>query len=262
MGGDRRLSLRPISGDNKCNPLPPRLSRRRGIRSRMPEGAVEFSRPIPLFPLPQCVLLPHATIPLHIFEPRYRQMVNDVLDERGLIAMARFEGTAWKQDYEGKPPLREHVCVGMIVRHQKLDDGRFHILLQGVARGRIVEEPVHDPYRIACIEPTEPAAPPEPELEAIRSRLEALLADPALKTLAAVSAIHNWLSSEIPTPALVDLAGMTVSDDDETRYHLLAEPDIHARARWLTCQLESLQRTLHIAGRFGSGKSEEGIPLN
>ena len=228
----------------------------------MPYRAIEYARPIPLFPLPQCVLLPHATIPLHIFEPRYRAMVADVLDGRGLIAMARFQGPVSKACYEGKPPIRPHVCIGMVVRHQALDDGRYHILLQGVARGRIVEELPHDPYRIARIEPIEGPHPADAELQPLRQRIEQLLCDPALKTLAAVSAIHNWLSSEIPTPALVDLASMTVSDDDESRYQMLAEPDIRARARWLTSQLESLRRTLHIAQRYGTGKSSDGIPLN
>ena len=104
----------------------------------MPEFVqVNFGRPMPLFPLPDTVLLPHAVLPLHIFEPRYRQMVEDVLDASGQIAMATFNDKDWKSHYHGTPPLRPAVCVGQIVQHEAMDDGRHNILLHGVCRARI-----------------------------------------------------------------------------------------------------------------------------
>lgn len=225
---------------------------------------IDFSEPVPLFPLPQCVLLPHATIPLHIFEPRYRAMVKDVLDSRGLLAMASFSDDDWKAEYEGSPTLREHVCLGYVVRHESLADGKYNILLQGVCRARIAEEVEADtPYRQALLEPTEPR-PPLMEIDLVdhRESLETLLADPLLKELTTVNAIHNWLTSEIPTAALIDLATMTMCESTEQRYSLLSEPDVLARAAWLERLLKQTRRTLKVAQQFRPKDCADGVNLN
>lgn len=224
--------------------------------------AIDFSRPVPLFPLPNLVLLPHATVPLHLFEPRYRTMTRDALDARGLIAIASFDGEQWRQDYEGKPPVRPFVCVGYIVRHDQLEDGRYNLLLQGVCRAKILEELPHDPYRLALVEPTEGGPPMEIDLSDQRQRLEELLQDPLLKELATVSAIHNWLSMEIPTYVMVDLAIMTICDDVEQRYQMLVETDPRSRGRWLERKLRQTHRTLTTAKRFGTGQSTDGYSMN
>ena len=108
--------------------------------------AVDFSQPVALFPLPTVSLLPHALQPLHVFEPRYRSMVIDALgasltgkfEHAAPIAMATFSGEAWRDSYGGAPALRPVVCVGRIVQHQRLPDGRHDIMLHGVARAKIV----------------------------------------------------------------------------------------------------------------------------
>ena len=223
---------------------------------------IDFSKPLPLFPLPNCVLLPHATIPLHIFEPRYRQMTKDALDSRGLIAVATFEGDDWKTDYENNPPLRPFVCVGYIVRHDRLADGRYNMLLQGICRARITGEVPYEPYRLALVEPAEVFQSMEIDLTDQRDRLEDLLGDPLLKQLSCVSAIHNWLSKEIPTNVLVDLAIMTVCDDVDRRYAMLSETNAGSRAAWLEHNLRQTRRTLALATRHGSGQSPEGFNLN
>ena len=211
---------------------------------------IDFRQPIPLFPLPNCVLLPHATIPLHIFEARYRKMVTDTVEGKGLLAMATFEGDEWKKTYEGKPPLRPHVCVGYIVRHQKLDDGRFNVLLQGACRAKIARELQSSPYRKAMLEPLELQTPMEIDLYDHRTRLESLLNDPVLKELSSVAAVQNWISKEIPTNALIDLTTMTVCDDVNERYHMLAEGSAESRAAWLERWLRATKKTLRTAKRF------------
>jgi len=223
---------------------------------------IDFDQPIALFPLPNCVLLPHATIPLHIFEPRYRMMVRDVLTDSRVIALAMFEGEDWREDYEGSPPLREHVCVGYIARHEQLPDGRYNILLQGVCRARIVEEVPHDCYRAALLEPSEASPPMEIDFTDHRDRIESLLHDPLLGQLASVNAIRNWLSSEIPTVVLVDLAIMAACDNVEERYRMLSQSDAHARARWLQRMLDRTRQTLQTAQRFGPATSPDGFNLN
>lgn len=224
--------------------------------------AIDFARPIPLFPLPNCVLLPHACAPLHIFEPRYRKMTNDALDSNGLIAMALFAGQTWRHDYEGSPPLRPIVCVGYIIKHQALPDGRFNILLQGICRAQIIRETPSKPYRTALLKPIEPSPPLEIDLTHHRHKIEELLDDPHLRKLASVSAIHNWLSTEIPTATLVDLAIMTVTCNVEERYAMLAQRDTIARALWLQNFLERTRRTLAIAENFQPAPATDGVFLN
>lgn len=225
---------------------------------------VDFSRPMPMFPLRQCALLPHATIPLHVFEMRYRSMVRDVLDGSGLIVMAVFDGESWREDYLGNPPVRDHVCVGYVVRHNQLPDGRYNILLQGVCRAKINEEldPDVDGYRRVMVKPTETQPVMEIDLGNRRERLEMLINDPTLRQLAAVSALQNLITHEVPTAALVDLAILTVCNQVEDRYLMLAEADSDTRAAWLEKHLADTRTTLKVAERFGPGVDDDGWHLN
>src|SRR5262249_5933389 len=105
-----------------------------------------------LFPLPNLVLFPHVMQPLHIFEPRYRQMTADALAADRLITPALLK-PGWEADYEGRPDLFEVACLGRIVAEQRLEDGRFNILLRGLARVRVLKEIKQGkPYRSARVE--------------------------------------------------------------------------------------------------------------
>jgi Lon protease-like protein len=223
---------------------------------------LDFNKPVPLLPLGSCVLLPHATVPLHIFEQRYKAMVSDALDSRGLIAMATYKRLANEQADMHGPGVRPYVCVGYILRHESLRDGRYNILLQGLCRARLRKEVYHEPYRLGFLEPVDTDTPMEIDLDEQRQRLEALLDDDTLNQLASISSIQNWLSQEIPTPALVDLAILTVCSDVDQRYSMLAEPDEATRAAWLEHHLKQTRQTLNIAARYADGPSEEGCTLN
>lgn len=99
----------------------------------------ECERPLPMFPLPNVVLFPNLILPLHIFEPRYREMIRDALAGNRLIAMALLR-EGWEKDYQGMPPVHDVVCLGRIIHDEELTDGRFNILLEGLQRGRIRKE--------------------------------------------------------------------------------------------------------------------------
>lgn len=224
---------------------------------------VDFSRPIRLFPLGKCILLPHATIPLHIFEPRYRAMTRDAIDTDGLIAMATLQADDHPNDYEANPPLRPHVCVGYIVHHERLAGGRYNMLLQGIARARIQEEldPNDDGYRQAFLRPIEQGVM-EIDLEDQRQQLEKLLEDRHLQQLACIRNVSNWLTPDLPTPAVVDLAWQAASRDHEQRYEILAESCVFKRFDRLAHHLCRTRRTLGIADQMGPCTSETGLPLN
>src|ERR1700722_13009146 len=92
-----------------------------------------------LFPLPNLVLFPHVVQPLHIFEPRYRQLMADALADDRLITMALLR-PGWEEDYHQKPPIHSVVCLGRIHQEDRLADGRYNLLLEGLWRARIREE--------------------------------------------------------------------------------------------------------------------------
>src|SRR5262245_38736192 len=106
---------------------------------------------IPIFPLPNVVLFPGVFLPLHIFEPRYRQMVADALDADRIIGMVLLR-PGWESDYEGRPPIFETGCAGLISHIERLADGRYNLILKGFEKFRVRGEDVSRPYRLASIE--------------------------------------------------------------------------------------------------------------
>ena len=103
---------------------------------------------IPLFPLPATVFYPNTSLPLHIFEPRYRDMVEDALNGKGEIGMILLK-PGWENDYQGTPEVMTIGCVGKITRHSELPEGKYNILLSGLYRFRILNEIKGKTYRQA-----------------------------------------------------------------------------------------------------------------
>ncbi len=91
----------------------------------------DFSGRVRLFPLPNLVLFPHVVQPLHIFEPRYCEMLADSMASDRLIAMALLE-PGWEAQYHNKPPIASVVCIGKVVTHTPTADHRHNILLAGL----------------------------------------------------------------------------------------------------------------------------------
>ena len=142
----------------------------------------QMSDLLPIFPLPNVVLFPNVFLPLHIFEPRYREMVADALDSDRMIGMVLLK-PGWEHDYEGRPRVYPIGCSGVITHVDRQTDGRYNIVLRGVERVRIVEEDHSRPYRRALTEPVvERTLAPEDRvvLRRQRSKLEALVA-PAIE---------------------------------------------------------------------------------
>ena len=132
---------------------------------------------IPIFPLPNVVLFPNVFLPLHIFEPRYREMVRDALRGDRIIGMALLR-PGYEADYEGRPPVYSVGCAGVVTHAEPLADGRYNIVLRGLEKFRVIDEDRTKPYRIASVEPL-PEEVPESDrtpLRQQRHRLEALLA--------------------------------------------------------------------------------------
>ena len=140
---------------------------------------------LPLFPLPNVVLFPNVFLPLHVFEPRYREMVADALASDRIIGMVLLR-PGWDRDYEGSPPVYPIGCSGVITHVERQTDGRYNIVLRGVERFRIVDEDHTRSYRRATVVPVPEATVPADRdaIRRYRSKLEALLA-PAVEKSAA-----------------------------------------------------------------------------
>lgn len=228
--------------------------------------SVNFGRPMPLFPLDGLVLMPHGVFPLHIFEPRYRQMVTDALDGAGQIAMAMFDGEQWTHEYHGRPAVRPIVCVGQIIQHMKLPDGRYAIVLQGLCRARIVEEMPSDEeilYRRAMLEPVDLGDADEDALEPFRQRVVEAIEHDKLKDLRGSQGLLEHLKNPtIPTSALMEVLGFTFLSDNELRYRLLACENALERARLVSGELMGLQQLLRRAAPQRSTDAPKGCCWN
>ena len=110
-----------------------------------------FSGTIPLFPLSTVVFFPNTLLPLHVFEPRYKQMVHDVSKSEGIIGMALLK-PGWEANYYGNPEVFDVVGMGRIVSSEVFGDGRINIVLYGLKRVKIIEVMKESPYRVARVE--------------------------------------------------------------------------------------------------------------
>src|SRR5438093_8074032 len=116
---------------------------------------------IPVFPLPNVVFFPRMPLPLHIFEPRYREMVRDAARGARLIGMVLLR-SEWEQDYYGRPPIFATGTVGEMVRVEELPDGRLNIVLRGLREYTIARELDRPAYREAVVTRHPPSTGPLP----------------------------------------------------------------------------------------------------
>jgi Lon protease-like protein len=180
-----------------------------------------------LFPLPGVVLFPHAVLPLHIFEPRYRQMTEDALSSDRLITIVQIRPPGeWKSP--GEPSLEEFGCLGRIFQHERLPDGRFNFLLLGRKRVRLTREvPSGKLYRTSEVRIIEDISPEEPddsrrsELIASFRRLFEGRLDPDLDAL---------FETELPLSVLTDIIAQAMGLSSSVKQSFLSEPRVARRA--------------------------------
>ena len=204
---------------------------------------------IPIFPLDKVVLFPNVFLPLHIFEPRYREMVSDALAGDRIIGMVLLR-PGFEADYNGRPPVFEIGCAGVITHSEKLSDGRFNIVLRGLEKFRVVSEDTSRAYRLAEIDPL-PETPDAEEREQLRrqrQRLEALLAAAVER-----SGSEPRFPPAVPDEDLVNALAQYLELDGIERQALLEQRGILARCRAL---IELLEMKVHAPrGAWDKGVS-------
>ena len=183
---------------------------------------------VPVMTLAQATLFPQALMPLHIFEPRYRAMLRDVLAGDRLFAVVGLdERRAEAGDFE--PPHRV-ASVGIIRACQRNPDGTSNLLLQGLCRAEVLGIACDEPYRRIQIRAlaSEPGATAE-ENEALRRELSRLIGVKLRLAGKGEGEMAAFLKTVDDPEAFVDIAASSLCDDADLRQRLLETLDVHRR---------------------------------
>jgi Lon protease-like protein len=207
----------------------------------------DFAGTARLFPLPNLVLFPHVVQGLHIFEPRYRQLMADALETDRLITLVLLR-PGWEESAGEAPAVEPVACLGRVAWHEKLADGRFNLRLRGLARLRIVEEQQTERlYRVARAKMIPELAPADPaEARDLRRALADLVLPRFDEDGPARRQLQEIFDGEMPLGQVSDVLGYALPLAPEIKQGLLAEPDAARRARALA---DALRVTLARSDR-------------
>jgi Lon protease-like protein len=204
---------------------------------------------LPLFPLPNLVFFPQTRLPLHVFEPRYRKMIADVLarDQRFGIVLLR---PGYEADYAGAPAVHACGTMGRIDQTVPLEDGRYNILVYGESRFRIIDEASREPYRTARV-----TARPQ-----ITGDASAAYAQRAWLSELSLQYLHYFPEQEevpeiesVGLEALTNALIMSLNLDLTEKQRLLEIDDIVVRAGDVATELEHRIENLQFLAPFRHG---------
>jgi uncharacterized protein len=197
-----------------------------------------------IFPLSGALLFPRMQLPLHIFEPRYRALVSDAMARDQRIGMIQPRGAG------EPPPLFEVGCVGRIAHVEALDDGRYNIVLEGIARFRMVKElSVTTPFRQVEAE-LEEDVPANPLALAMRAALE----EESRRFAEAQGYAVDWNAvSRLDDESLVNGIAQIAPFDAAAKQALLEARDLDTRA-------EMIVQLMHFFGRH-TGEHDDPVTL-
>jgi Lon protease-like protein len=184
---------------------------------------------VPVMPLPGALLFPHALLPLYVFEPRYRQMLDHALNHHRIfsVALVKPDRPAWES-----PADFFHVAgVGLIRACVERDDGTSNLILQGLERVRFTSFAQDEPFPIATIEPIESESETSVETEALAAKVVELYSHMKGDGRALPEKVDRYLSDLSDPEMLADLVASTFIDDALRRQRVLEERSVNQRLR-------------------------------
>ncbi len=195
------------------------------------EASAILPQQIPVMPLPGALLFPHALLPLYIFEPRYREMLEHALGHHRMfsVALLKPQRTQWQsaEDFF-------HVAgVGLIRACVDRGDGTSNLILQGLERVRFTGFEQETPFPIATIEPLESEFVPSVETEALGAKVLELYAKFKGDGRQLPAKVDQYLSDLGDPEMLADLVASTFVSDALRRQRILEELSINQRLRLL-----------------------------
>jgi uncharacterized protein len=210
-----------------------------------------------LFPLPNLVFFPHVVQPLHIFEPRYRQLTADALADDRLLSLVLLQ-PGWEESYDERPPIYPVACLGRIIADQELADGRYNLLLRGIARIRVIEEIPNDKlYRVARAEALADDADVEADaLMELRQQLAAEIV-PRFGKGPLRDQIRDLFQGQLPLGTLCDVLAFALPIPVEIKQAMLEGLSVAERGRLL---LEGFQQAFAAKAFLGAGNPNRKFP--
>ena len=225
---------------------------------------MEISLPtaIPVMTLPDTVFFPQALLPLHIFEPRYQQMLRDVLVTHRIFAVAHLNHTLAAAGGHFEPSCRV-ATAGIIRACQKHGDGTADLLLQGLCRVDCAEIVHEDPYRFMLIRPLA-STPGAGDTESRRMRDEAARLLQLKRKLdhAMPGEMADFLQTVEDPETFVDLAAFGLCADAAVKQTLLETLDTCRRLELFNAQIRADIATLRLSRRLQGALGDDAIPNN
>lgn len=197
---------------------------------------MDLPETLPVMVLPDCSLFPGARLPLYIFEPRYRTMLEDALRGERMFCIGTIDGRNPTTD--GSTPVYPHSTIGLIRACVGNDDGSSHLVLEGVKRVRFADWVEEKPYRVAKLEQIPSVVDDPLEISLICNQIKSL-AGRMIKTVADASAglegktIEELWQSLGSEEAIADFVAFHLVPDVAKRQPLLAMESVEERLAYL-----------------------------
>ena len=217
---------------------------------------------LPIMTLPNVVLFPHSMLPLHIYEPRYKQMLNDVLNGNRLFGVATLKDTTSEVKVEAEVPYPT-ASIGIIRASQKNDDESSNLIIQGISRITIENIVEEEPYRIAKVIMLE--ATPGADDKTL-----SLQRDQLIELVRIRQKIHQALPVQviqlldsIPDPEIcANIASFAICPDTLQKQKLLEAFETYHQLDQLIQYLTEDNRKLKLEGKLLNDLDVDDIGLN
>lgn len=226
------------------------------------EMEITLPEEIAVMTLPDVAFFPQALLPLHIFEPRYQEMLRESLASDRLFAVAGLDAKTARQTGKFEPPHRV-ATIGIVRACQKNDNGTSNLLIQGLARVEIVDIVREEPFRRVRIRALSSAPGAEPsENDKLRQTLGKLLQTKQRLGGSVPREFTQFLKTVHDPETFVDLAAFTLCEDTRLKQKLLETLDVHARLQLFSTQLLRDIETMKIQKKLQGRLPDEQIEQN
>jgi ATP-dependent Lon protease len=226
------------------------------------ETEISVPDEIAVMTLPDVTFFPQALLPLHIFEPRYRQMLKDALATHRLFAVA---GLDPKRAHDSAQPEAAHkvASVGIVRACQKAENGTSNLLLQGIARVAFLEKIREEPYRIMRIRVlASEAGASDDENRKLCADLGKLISTKQRLGGAVPADFAKFLKTIEDPETFVDLAAFSLCEDARLKQKLLETLDVHARLQLFVTRLRRDIDAIKLRRKLQGPLSDEHIADN
>jgi Lon protease-like protein len=198
-------------------------------------SSVTLPEQLPVMPLPGAVLFPHALLPLYIFEPRYRKMLEHALKRHRMFCVTLIKPSC--PDWHAPEDFFHRATVGLIRACVGRSDGTSNLILQGLQRVRFTSFEQEKPFPIASIDSVESRDPSTVETEALGAKVIELYGSLRHDRRQLPAKLDRYLSELHDLEMLADLMGSTFVNDPLRRQRLLEERSLNQRLRFLITYL-------------------------